>query len=527
MPDRSSRRIEPCRRKEIRKPVAGDDHLPLVAVGILGRLHQTVVVMAEQNEVRHAGRRTGPPGVDVVGLTQFGAHVAAGEGAAAVAYGQRTADCSGDKAVCASDVERLGRTAQHHRDDLGVAAHLTQLTGAQLLVKADQASGGSLVVKVLVVQLHNDPRRAGARFRGGIGCCVQQVDEGVRAALLGCRRFGEAVAGLQRGSAAGLGAGIQQRDPLLALQAGQRPVEANRGSFAEEPQRTLLVCGLNFALASGHIIGEGDLGLHLGQHSAGAAGQLVGVHVPGQGEHRGFGGLLLSRVQLWGEPGKYLADRAGLTGADLALRGRLADAVVLRERSGLIDRPGSFAAGEGLSCAQPGVQRSASHLHRGLGLIGLSGEQSSQRVDATTDAAGLPHPLQAISRNDVLAVGLDAVQRMLDLGERLPSRDAITAVFHGSSLTGATDKIEHLNESVDNFSTRSDAPICTVWNALMRSILTRSRVKIDQFCAVDPSRARGWPGSWGALRCSAKPVGSVRSAGLGWRVGPGWRAGPG
>ena len=85
---------------------------------------QVVVVLAHQAQVRQRGGATVLPRDDVMGVAIGGWPVAAGEHTALVAGVQRLPNRRGDESVLLADVEHPGRSAEHDRQDVGVAGVL-------------------------------------------------------------------------------------------------------------------------------------------------------------------------------------------------------------------------------------------------------------------------------------------------------------------------------------------------------------------------------------------------------------------
>jgi len=104
--------------------VAGDAEFPLVAGGVFGWFDQAVVVVAQERQVGEVGGAAVPPGIDVVCFTHSGARVAAGEHAAAVAHGERSAQSAGDESVFSAHIKHFGCGAEDGRYQIGVAAQL-------------------------------------------------------------------------------------------------------------------------------------------------------------------------------------------------------------------------------------------------------------------------------------------------------------------------------------------------------------------------------------------------------------------
>ncbi len=94
----------------------------------------------------------------MVGFARLGSHRAAGEGAAAVAQDERSANSRSDQTAGGADVQDLRAAAENRRNQLGVAAQTAQIARGKGIVGADESGTGGLVVQLLVVELHQHAR---------------------------------------------------------------------------------------------------------------------------------------------------------------------------------------------------------------------------------------------------------------------------------------------------------------------------------------------------------------------------------
>ena len=100
---------------------AGDDSPAFLGWLAVDGFDESVVVRAEQYQVYKGGGSAGPPGHDVVCMALGRWGVAAGEDALGVPQNERGSDCGGDEPLAATDIQHLGRAAQHDREDVGIA----------------------------------------------------------------------------------------------------------------------------------------------------------------------------------------------------------------------------------------------------------------------------------------------------------------------------------------------------------------------------------------------------------------------
>ena len=109
------------RWQHLRETIGPDPNLPSLGRGVTARLHDAVVVGADQHQIAQCGGPAGPPGKDVVGVAGVRWLVAAGEHTAAVALLERHSDGWSGKTLGAAHVEDLGVTTEHDREDVGIA----------------------------------------------------------------------------------------------------------------------------------------------------------------------------------------------------------------------------------------------------------------------------------------------------------------------------------------------------------------------------------------------------------------------
>ena len=199
VPQRPALWIESSRGNRLGSSVLGDPHLPLVARAVLRRFDQGVMVVAQQDEVPQRRHPAGPPRSDVVRFAFRGPRLAAGERAASVAQHQRSANFGGHEPRRPSDVQHRARTAQHRRQDAGLAAQAPQVARADRLV-TDQPGARGLAPELVVVERDDHPRTVAADLGSAPLTLVlpDHREQGVRASLRGREAGGERVALLQR-----------------------------------------------------------------------------------------------------------------------------------------------------------------------------------------------------------------------------------------------------------------------------------------------------------------------------------------
>ena len=94
---------------------------PAVSIRIMAGFDDGVVVGADQYQVVQGGVPVDPPGHDVVGVTQRGWDVAAGEHTPSVAQHEGGPDFGGDEPAAGSDIHRHGVAVHDDGQDVGVA----------------------------------------------------------------------------------------------------------------------------------------------------------------------------------------------------------------------------------------------------------------------------------------------------------------------------------------------------------------------------------------------------------------------
>jgi len=107
---------------------------------------------AKQNAVGEVGVAAHRPRPHVVGFGPAGWSVASGEGAAAVAMGQRDALRDGEESLLPPDVEGLAITAEDDRQDTGFAGELADGVGADAGAVRIGAAPFDLALQRLVVR---------------------------------------------------------------------------------------------------------------------------------------------------------------------------------------------------------------------------------------------------------------------------------------------------------------------------------------------------------------------------------------
>ena len=113
------------RREDLGDAVGGDPHLPASAGwSVAGGFDEVVVVRADQDQIVQGRAAARPPRNQVMGVTDAGGGVAAGEAAAAVPEHERGSDRRSYKALRPAHIEHLGGSAEHDGQDLGVAGEL-------------------------------------------------------------------------------------------------------------------------------------------------------------------------------------------------------------------------------------------------------------------------------------------------------------------------------------------------------------------------------------------------------------------
>ena len=119
--------------QELRQPIFGvDPDFPAAVVVQLSfrRLHQGVVVRAEQDPVVEAGPH---PRSDVVGVAAPGGLVATGEDTATVARDECGTELALDEPLRLPDIQRDAEGVEDHRNDLGITGQQAELLGRHLL----------------------------------------------------------------------------------------------------------------------------------------------------------------------------------------------------------------------------------------------------------------------------------------------------------------------------------------------------------------------------------------------------------
>ena len=119
-------------RNHLSDTVGTDSDLPLQirrppSIGF----EKVVVMFAQQAQVRQRSGSALLPRDDVVGVTVCCWPVAAGEHTALVPGMQGLPNRWGDEPVFLADVEHPGRSAQHHRQNVGITQVLAQFAGGQ------------------------------------------------------------------------------------------------------------------------------------------------------------------------------------------------------------------------------------------------------------------------------------------------------------------------------------------------------------------------------------------------------------
>lgn len=126
-------RIDPSWWDELRHAVGGDPGEPLVARPVTVRLDQSMVVVAQQGQIRQVSAPPVSPWLDVMRFTRGGMGLASGKHAAAVAQDQGGADATGHQALRPADIEDFGGPPEDGRDHVRVTAQPSQVAGADLL----------------------------------------------------------------------------------------------------------------------------------------------------------------------------------------------------------------------------------------------------------------------------------------------------------------------------------------------------------------------------------------------------------
>ena len=114
--------IDSARRKHLGGAVVAKPHLPAVGGGVAAGLDDAVVMWADQHQVRQRGHTTQIPGHHMMGLTSRGWRGAAREHTATIAGDQGGPHRGGHQPAGPAHIQHLAATAQHHWDELGVAA---------------------------------------------------------------------------------------------------------------------------------------------------------------------------------------------------------------------------------------------------------------------------------------------------------------------------------------------------------------------------------------------------------------------
>ena len=118
--------------QELRQPILGvDPHFPaiLVVEPLVGRLHQGVVVGAEQDPVVETGRPAPHPRSYVVGAAAPGRLIATGEDTSLVAGDECGSEFALEEPLRLPDIERDAHGVEDHRDDLAVTGEQAELLG--------------------------------------------------------------------------------------------------------------------------------------------------------------------------------------------------------------------------------------------------------------------------------------------------------------------------------------------------------------------------------------------------------------